>query len=456
MDYKQLYDKAMLIQNEAENRIYKDIKEYAFTFVYPPPQALHNINYCNLPDQNERDINKPVNVYLHIPFCTGKCKYCYFCAYELSNSPVKKFEYVNCLCKEIELINRRYGKLNIRSIHFGGGTPTVLTDEEFELIFEVMYNNMNISTGIEITCESSPETLTSDKVKFLFGLGVNRLNIGIQTLNDSLLKSINRRHNSKQALDAIDIAHNNGFTNINVDLMYGLPGQTFELWKDNLKQITRLGLQSISTYRLRIHPNGRLANDKNLHQEYELIRMYVELLQIMDEAGYMQSSSHKFTLEREFVQKQIISKRGIKDNELVPIGMSSYGYMGNMLYWNCRDINSYRQKLANSELPCALGYELDKREQMSKVCVLGIHNLDGINITVFEQFFGIKFGAIFNQLVDYLKSRELIIISDGKLKLTKLGMIFADEIAIQFYSENIKDNLNKKGLRYGIFFDEIL
>jgi hypothetical protein len=133
MDYKQLYEKAISIQSKAVNGIYKDIKEYAFVFVYPPPQTLYRISQSNLTKGNERDISKPVNVYIHIPYCTGKCKYCYFCTYELSKSPVFKSEYVNLLCKEIELINKIYGSLNIRSMSVSNLPSTMLKNEKHSI-----------------------------------------------------------------------------------------------------------------------------------------------------------------------------------------------------------------------------------------------------------------------------------------------------------------------------------
>ncbi len=456
MDYQLLYDKATRINNNETHGIFKNINEYAFTFVYPPPQTLYKLEKTVLLKKNERDMNEAVNLYMHIPYCTGKCKFCYFCCYELSKSPIRRSDYVKMLCKEIELINKNYGEMKVKSIHFGGGTPTTLSDADFNAIFKALNDNMKLEKDIEITCESSPETLTSSKLDSLYKLGVNRLNIGIQTLDDSILKYVNRRHDSKQALNAMDLAHKHGFSNVNVDLIYGLPEQSLETWGNDLKKITERGAQSISTYRLRVHPSGKLANEKNLNKESELIRKYVKTLEIMDGAGYVQCSSHKFASEKEFVQKQIVSKRGIKKNELLSIGMSSYGYLGSTLYWNCRDIGSYQNKLNNNELPYEIGYELNKREQMSKACVLGLHNLDGIDLSIFESHFGTKFQAVFGRLVNKLDELELIELSDQRLKLTKLGMVFADEIAIQFYSDTIKKQLNDKGLRYGIFFDEIL
>lgn len=366
MNYNDFLNEAKTIQSK-KMQIHKDYKEYAFTFSYPPPQSLYKIDESNF---DCVELDDEINIYIHIPYCTGKCSYCYFCCYELNKCTVKKSEYVSLLRHEIKLARNKYGKKIVSSIHIGGGTPTTLTELEFEEIFKCLFDNFAIKENIEITCESSPETVTLKKMRKLIDLGVNRLNIGIQCFNDDTLRIINRRHNSEVAIKAIEIAKSAGFKNINIDLMYGLPNQTLEDWKKTLDIANALEVQSISAYRLRLHPKSKLNEYDNLKHDDRMLEFYFTLVNKMEEFGFIQASSHKFSRQENTIQKQIISKRGIKKNELLSFGLSSYGYIGNILYWNSRTIEEYKNKINRNVLPYSLGYVLNESEQKSKSCVL--------------------------------------------------------------------------------------
>lgn len=450
--YSELLKKAIEIQNNKPLGIAKDEKDYAFTFIYPPSQVLYDLK------DNAFD-NKTIesaNLYLHIPYCTGKCTYCYFGCYSLSSAPYNKCVYIENMCKEMEIIHKHYGRIKLASIHFGGGTPTTLNEKEIQFIFTNIRKFFDVDNNIEITFESSPETITGSKLKVLLDNGVNRLNIGIQTLNDKLLNSINRRHDSKKALESISLAQDLGLNNINVDLMYGLNGQTMNDWINTISTILKTKVQSISTYRLRLHPNGKIRKDIYSFDEIKAIEMYVNMMEMMDSYKYYQCSSHKFAIKEEFAQKQIINKRGVDNNTLLPIGMAAYGYIDNVLFWNERTMNAYMDKVDKELLPFSIGYILDKTEQIAKSCVLGIHNVNGLDLQKYTRKFKENLQYRYGDLLESLTAYNLIEINHKSMKLSKLGMIFADEIATMFYSENIKQKLNTINKKYGIFFDQII
>lgn len=325
-----LFQQAIKIQNSTAIDIKKNEKDYAFTFIYPPSQVLYPLRE-GIFDNKEI---KEANLYIHIPYCTGRCTYCYFGCYPLEKAPISREDYVNTMVKEIELVSSKYGKVRISSVHFGGGTPTTLSNAQFDSIFNAIRKNFDVADKLEITVESSPETLTEEKLECLVKNGVNRLNIGIQTLNNDLLKSINRRHSADKAIAGIRLAKKVGINNINVDLIYGLYGQTIEDWTSTLESIFNEEVQSISTYRLRIHPSGNLKQQIVSFDETKAIEMYITMLNMMKERGYYQCSSHKFAQKVEFAQKQIINKRGIGKDMLIPLGMSAYGYIEDILFWN--------------------------------------------------------------------------------------------------------------------------
>lgn len=448
----ELLKRALEVQHGGISELRKNEKDYAFTFIYPPSKVLYPITKEDIGIK----VIKEANLYIHIPYCTGRCTYCYFGCYSLENAPLLKKQYVEKICKEMELINKNYGKIRIVSIHFGGGTPTTLTEEEINKVFKTIRACFELEAETEITFESSPETLVESKLKCMIDNGVNRLNIGIQTLDDTLLKSINRRHDSKMALDSVKLAKELGISNINVDVMYGLKDQNLDDWIYTLNTLLNMGIQSISTYRLRIHPNGKLKDDLKFFDEDKAIKMYVEMLDVMKKYGFYQCSSHKFAIKEEMVQKQIVNKRGIDKSTLIPIGMAAYGAIGNVVYWNERTMEKYVEKINEGTLPVAIGYVLDKAEEMAKVCVLGIHNVNGINLVKFKEKFGNDIMSVYGELIEKLEKYGLIEISATNLKPSALGMVFADEIATEFYSENVKSQLGVRSDKYGIFFDNIL
>lgn len=452
MQYDVLLEKAMKIQNNTDLGIVKDEKDYAFTFIYPPSQVLYELKDN---PYEEKEVSS-ANLYVHIPYCTGRCTYCYFGCYSLSSVPLEKSIYIEKISREMEMIFERYGRIKLLSIHFGGGTPTVLSESEIDQIFESIRKCFIVKDEIEITFESSPETLTKEKIQRLIDNGVNRLNVGVQTLNDELLRFINRRHDSKRALDSIVLAQKLGISNINVDVMYGLHGQTMEDWVSTLDTIFSLGLQSISTYRLRIHPKGKIRKQLDVFDEKKVIEMYITMMEMMEEHSYYQCSSHKFAIKEELAQKQIINKRGIDKNTLIPLGMAAYGYVNNVLFWNERTMESYVNKINNNILPYSIGYELNKTEEIAKSCVLGIHNINGINLIRFKEKFREDIHERYGALILKLQEWELIEVSEKSLKPSKLGMVFADEIATKFYSEQVKNELNADKKKYGIFFEQIL
>lgn len=447
-----LYEKALALQYNSQLGITKDEKDYAFTFIYPPSRALYDLKKS--PYTNE--IIELANLYIHIPYCTGRCSYCYFGCYNISTAPYSKQQYIIRLCKEMEMLYAQYGKIELLSIHFGGGTPSILDLDEIELIFNNIRKYFIVRTDVEITFECSPETITITKLKKLKECGVNRLNIGIQTLNDKLLKAINRRHNSQKAIEAINMAQLEGFENINVDIMYGLLGQTMEDWHNTLDFLVNMDIQSISTYRLRIHPNGKINDQVHLFDENKAIQMYIYMMDIMKEHSYYQCSSHKFAIKKEFAQKQIINKRGINKNTLIPIGMASYGFINNVIFWNERNMESYISKIDNCMMPFSIGYELNKEEQMARACVLGIHNVGGIDLIQYEKKFNETIYNRYGDVISNLQHYELLETDNYHLKLSELGMVFADEIALKFYSQEVISKLSSTKSKYGIFFDEIL
>ncbi|KPA16008.1 putative oxygen-independent coproporphyrinogen III oxidase [Candidatus Magnetomorum sp. HK-1] len=441
-----------------KEEILKRREEYAFIFTYPPPAILSNISEDHIFIDFNRNKVRKASIYVHVPFCTGKCTYCYFCKTNYKSSKFSIKSYLNLIKKEI-LLWQKYidvTRLDIGSIHFGGGTPTCL--EEYQLIDLIGYikDIFDFKSGREITVESSPETLLKNdrKLDVLLDIGVNRLNIGIQSFNNDILKNIGRRHNDIQAKEAVLLAKERGFDNINIDLMYGLPGQTLKSWEKSLNIAGGLELESYSFYRLRKHPDGRYHDINNFPAEKDIVIMQLMISEKFLNMGYKQASYHKFAKKKNFVQKQIIQKRGIKDNELLSFGPSAYGYFNNTLFWNTRSLEEYKMFISKDRFPVWKGSILNKMEKISKSMVLGIHTPKGIDKLSFAKVFGVSPEHYFHDILVQLERLNLLQLTEENIKLTYRGIIFANDICSLFYSEIVKQKLAALGLKHGIFFNK--
>jgi len=218
------------------------------------------------------------SVYIHIPFCKSKCKYCSFISFcNIENIRV----YLSSLMKEIKF---SYKGEQLKTLYFGGGTPSLLSAEQLEKIIKIF----NLDKDTEITLEVNPDDASLEYLSALKQIGINRLSIGSQTFNDEILNSIGRRHNSKQTINAVKMAKQVGFGNISLDLIYGLPGQTIDILKKDLEIISTLGVQHISTYGLKIEEDSYWGKfpPENLPDDDMQADMYLEVNDYLESKGY--------------------------------------------------------------------------------------------------------------------------------------------------------------------------
>ncbi len=227
-------------------------------------------------------------IYIHVPFCKTRCIYCDF--YTRTDISPKE-DYVNALCKEIELRNSYIGKETVNTIYFGGGTPSQLSYDNFLRIFDTLNNNFEIAGDAEITMEANPDDLNIRYLESIKNLPFNRLSIGIQSFDDKELQFLKRRHSAIQAKEAVKRSQDNGFENISIDLMYGLPNQTMEIWQKNLHEAINLNIQHISSYHLIYEQGTRLyrlfkhGNVKPVNEDLS-VEMFSVMIDKLSDAGF--------------------------------------------------------------------------------------------------------------------------------------------------------------------------
>lgn len=316
------------------------------------------------------------SVYIHIPFCLRKCRYCTFSSYPKLDL---RDEYVVSLKREIE---NRYRGERLKTLYIGGGTPSLL---DFSSVGEIL-SKFNFESGAEITVEANPESTTADWLKGIFDFGVNRISFGVQSFDDKLLKLIGRNHTVRQAFEAIATARKIGFKNINVDLIYGLPTQGMPNLSASVITACELGIEHISSYGLKIEEGCEFyANaPKSLPDEDMQADMYLKLCEITEKYGYEHYEISNFA------KKGYASKHNLNywDAEnYYGFGCAASGFEGNMRYTHENTLENYLEnplKLTEQEI-------LTENERLEESIFLGFRKAEGIDIQAINDRFGINF-----------------------------------------------------------------
>lgn len=383
-------------------------------------------------------MKKILGIYVHIPFCMSKCKYCDFISFQ--NIEEKEDEYINCIIKEIEnanweKINNNY---NVTTIYIGGGTPSYLNEKNIEKIINLIKQKIryNETNKIEITIEINPGTVTEQKLLKYKSIGINRISIGLQSTNDYLLKNIGRIHNYEQFLVTYKLARKIGFTNINVDLMLGLPEQTIEHLKQSLDDILLLNPNHISVYSLILEektPLFELVNQGKVKlPDEELERqMYWYVKNKLELAGY-----NHYEISN-FAKKQNESKHNLNcwnQEEYLGFGLAAHSYYGDKRYSNINDLNKYIENIKNNKFEKnIIVHEIQKNEDKQKeFMLLGLRKIEGVSISTFKEKFVENPIYIFKNELLNLTEQGLLEIDGDKIRLTNKGLDFANIVWEEF------------------------
>lgn len=357
------------------------------------------------------------NAYIHIPFCKSKCKYCSFVSYP---SLDLKGQYLEALQKEIIY---HYKDEPLKTLYIGGGTPSVL--EVFEI--EAIARNFNFEKDYEFTVELNPETLTDEYFLGLIQAGVNRLSFGCQTFDDNILKLIGRRHDSNQVRNAVKLAKDNGFENISLDFIYGLPNQTVDDFEKDLIEAVRLGVKHISLYGLKIDEGCYFYSNppKNLPNNDIQADMYLKAIETLTANGFQHYEISNFS------QKGFESRHNLNywdNNTYYGFGIAAHGYVDGVRYSNYEDFESYFKfpHIHN------LTHRPDKGEQLEEEIFLGFRKMNGLNVDAINQKFGVDFEKKYSDiLAKYLESKHILKTENG-YRLSDSGILVSNIILADF------------------------
>ena len=377
-----------------------------------------------------------VGIYVHIPFCKQKCKYCDFTSFPCMEDKYDK--YFECVSKEIiEKADELSGKeLKIDTIYIGGGTPSIVPARYIEKVLNLIFERFNVEKNAEITIEANPGTVDLEKLKKYLNIGINRLSLGLQSTNDELLKMLGRIHSYREFEDVYDMAREAGFKNINVDLMIGLPNQSMEDVEDSLNKIINKSPEHISVYSLIVEEETKMfdlieSGELELPSE-ELERdMYWKVKNVLQDKGYAHYEISNFA-RKGFESKH--NSNCWKQHSYLGFGVAAHSYFDEIRYSNISDINRYIDNYEQGDsIYNIVFHEKQFKEQMMKeYMLLGLRKIDGIRISEFKEKFVDNPLYIFRNQLNKLVEQNLIEVLDDSILLTDKGLDLANLVWMEF------------------------
>ena len=368
-------------------------------------------------------------IYIHIPFCKQRCTYCDFYT-EVAPQFIQVL--IDSIVRELNIRKDYLQNSPINTIYFGGGTPSILSNEQFLLIFEAIYRLFTVAEDAEITFEANPDDLTPGFLTSLQALPFNRISIGIQSFDDKDLKRINRRHTSKQAVEAVKNAQKAGFGNISIDLIYGLPFQTLEAWGDQLDMALSLNIQHISAYGLTYEEGTELWKQRE-NGEIEVVddlvmnEMYLLLLDKIKTKGFEAYEISNFALPG---YQSRHNSAYWKQEPYLGIGPSAHSYDVVSRQWNIASITDYI-KAINSNSVFYEREELSLNDRYNDFIMVSLRTSEGLDVKIMEKDFGHELAEYCLQNIKTFIDSEQVYYSDGKLRLTAEGIQISNLILIQ-------------------------
>ena len=374
-------------------------------------------------------------IYIHIPFCKQACHYCDF---HFSTSMKKKDEMILALANEIKLRKREFENEIVETIYFGGGTPSILQITDLRFLIETVYDNYSIIENPEITLEANPDDLNEDRIIELSKTKINRLSIGIQSFFEDDLKLMNRAHNAEEAKKCLEIA-TQYFENISLDLIYGIPGMTNEIWKKNIEIALSFGIPHISSYALTVEPKTALQkliqsgaienpNDEVAQEHFSIL---VELLEANDFIHYELSNFGKANYFSKNNSSYWLGKK------YIGIGPSAHSYNGISRSWNVSNNSLYIKAIQENQLPNE-EETLTISDRYNEYIMTGLRTIWGVSLDKIETEFGITYLDYLMKQVQKFLHDDLVIIKDNVLKPTKKGKFLTDGIASDLFYLNLE------------------
>ncbi|WP_433834850.1 radical SAM family heme chaperone HemW [Flavobacterium anhuiense] len=378
-------------------------------------------------------------IYIHIPFCKQACHYCDF---HFSTSMKKKDDMVLALAKEIGMrkpFDSAQDDNIIETIYFGGGTPSVLSNEEINFLISEVYKNYKVIENPEITLEANPDDLSAERILELSKSPINRLSIGIQSFYEDDLKMMNRAHNSEEAKKCLEEA-TKYFDNISLDLIYGIPGMSDEMWRQNIQTALDFGIPHISSYALTVEPKTALSKliqtGKIAEPQDEVAsNHFMILVEMLQKNGFIHYELSNFGKENYFSKNNSAYWLGKK---YIGIGPSAHSYDGVKRGWNIANNSLYIKAIQNDELPIETE-TLTISDRYNEYIMTGLRTIWGVSLDRIEKEFGLEYLTYLQKQAQKFLNDDLLFIKNNILKPTPKGKFLTDGIASDLFYLNLEE-----------------
>lgn len=368
-----------------------------------------------------------ISLYIHIPFCVKKCRYCDFPSF--SGKEALMHTYAEALYKEIISLKN----LKIGTIYIGGGTPTYLSLNEWKLIGNAL-KKLNIISGAEFTVEGNPGTFNAEKLKLLSSIGVNRLSIGLQAWQNNLLKALGRIHELKDFTNTFSMARETGFSNINVDLMFGIPNQTMEMWMETLINVVKLNPEHISCYSLIVEEGTPFYEEYRkgylvLPEEDTERNMYNTALSFLEDNGYIQYEISNFSKPSRECRHNI-TYWSMKP--YIGCGSGAHSYYKGSRYSNSSCVEEYIKKVEEKGTAVEERHLNTLEDEVEEFIFMGLRMNKGISLDEFKMRFGKDIFDIYDTQIKKFTENKLLILEKNKLFFSKRGMELSNSVMCEF------------------------
>ena len=417
-----------------------------FISAYPPfscwqssqTEAVEHVLDTPAPDQ-------PIGLYVHIPFCGKKCDYCYYLSYVARESGTVE-AYLAAVVDELSLYADRFPALQERRVsfvYFGGGTPSTLTPPQIRSVGLGLRNSLCWPDVEEITFEVAPRSVRRKKLKALQEIGVNRISMGVQSFDDRLLQLNGRYHFSTDVTRAYDLIQEFDFDWVNLDLMVGLLGETWKIWKASIQRVIDLDPDSVTIYQTEIPPNTKLYRDLkegNLAATpvpWELKRERLDYaFNELEQGGYTVASGYsavKDPSRHRFRYQQYLWRGG----DMLGLGVGSFSYLGGVHFQNTGKLDDYQELIQSGKVPIRRALQLTNRERLVREFILQL-KCGEIQANSFQAKFGVDVLREFSQPIAELETEGWLTVSKAGIRLTRPGLLKVDRLLPRFYQQEYR------------------
>ena len=396
------------------------------------------------------------SLYIHIPFCNQICSYCDFP--KVFSQGQDTDAYLTSLITEIAIYEKNFGFAHLQTIYIGGGTPTILTTEQLDRLFTYLHSIINFRHLTEISIEANPESLNDQsKIACLKRNGITRISLGVQTFQENYLRILERSHSKKETLEVVDLLSKEDFE-INLDMIYAIPTQTLDDWEKNLEILLKLPITHVSAYSLTLEEHTKFYIDY-MKDKLEPVdngieaQMFELVIDKLTSTGFEHYEISNFTKNK----KSMHNMTYWKNEYYIGVGLGSHGHTSqtaeintilksdniniaqeiigentNIRYENTRSITAYKRALVKEELPVLNSHALTRDEQIEESMFLGMRLLEGVNIDKLQAKYHVDIYELYEHKIDKLRDLGYVSLDSGILKLTRKGLMMANDVFEEF------------------------